>query len=151
MKKLLASLGLTCLVLGLSFPAMAVGWGPTSSYYKGIRRVTGYGSFYKLNNAVARDRITVRDDRNDGNAVYGRATFSFYEYHCDYVDRCASQWVVSARKGTPELSNRTSTFNLDRYLSGTGSRARVSTFACAQMGWPVPDSCAPSSYPTFNY
>lgn len=31
------------------------------------------------------------------------------------------------------------------------ARVRAKTFACVQMGWPVPDGCAAAAYPDFDY
>lgn len=36
-------------------------------------------------------------------------------------------------------------------LAPKASRVRAETFACVQMGWPVPDGCAPAAYRTFDY
>lgn len=151
MRKLLTSVALLTLTVALAAPAMAVSWGPNSTYYKGIKRATGSGSFTNVSNTYARNRMTVQDNSNDGNTVYGVSITSFYQWECNVAGQCGTIWTSSRRASTPEFSNATRSFTLDRTLSQTGSRARAQTFACAQMGWPVPDSCATASYPTFSY
>lgn len=150
MRRLLATTVLTIGLLGIGVPAMAVAWGPTSSSYKGTRRVTGWGDFYNAGNTYARSKMVTRDDRNDGNAVYGTTEFSFYGYRC-VSGECTTRWFSAGVRSTPEFSNSTRTYWLDKGLYGLGDKARGQTFACAQMGWPVPDSCAPASYPSFTY
>lgn len=149
MRRTLAMAALTIGLLGICAPAMAVSWGPTSSYYGGTKRVTGWGDFYNSGNTYARSKMVTRDDSNDGNTVYGRTMFNYYGLRC--TPTCETRWFVSTTKSTPEFSNSTRTYWLDRGLYGLGDRARGKVFACAQMGWPVPDSCSPASYPTFNY
>lgn len=36
-------------------------------------------------------------------------------------------------------------------LDGDASRVRANPQVCAQMGWPVPDSCTSGGVPTFDY
>lgn len=149
MRRVLAMAALTIGLLAVCAPAMAVTWGPNSSSYNGTKRVTGSGDFYNASNTYARSKMVVQDNRNDGNNVYGRTTFNFYGYRCN--PGCETQWWTDIVKSTPEFANTTRTYWLDRGLYGWGDRARGKTFACAQMGWPVPDSCAAASYPTFSY
>ena len=149
MKRLLASTALAVGLLALAVPAMAVSWGPNSTYYNGTKRATGSGTFSNAGNTYARSVMKVTDNSNDGNNVYGRTTFSFYGYRCN--PQCESRWRTDLPKSTPEFANATRTYTLDRPLVSWADKARGSVFACAQMGWPVPDSCSPASYPSFSY
>lgn len=149
MRRFLAMLGLAIGLLAVCTPAMAVSWGPNSSSYNGTRRVTGSGNFYNAGNTYARSKMVITDGRNDGNTVYGRTVFSFHGYQCK--PDCLTKWWTDVSKSTPEFSNTTRTYWIDRGLRSWGDRARGQVFACAQMGWPVPDSCSPSSYPSFAY
>lgn len=78
MRKVFTSSALLALTVALAAPAMAVSWGPNSTYYKGIKRATGSGSFTNVSNTYARNVIKVADNSNDGNRVYGVSTTSFY-------------------------------------------------------------------------
>jgi len=149
MRRFLAMAALTIGLLAACAPAMAVSWGPNSSYYKGVKRVTGSGNFYNVSNTYARSRMKVSDTSNDGNNVYGRTTFAFYGYRCQ--SDCQTKWWTDVALSTPGFGNTTRTYDLDRRLYGWADRARGSVFACAQMGWPVPDSCANAAYPSFAY
>ncbi len=143
------------LAAGMAFvarPAAAVSWGPNATYYDGTRRATGWGSFYNSGNTYARNHISVRDDRRDGNTVYGSTRFFFLVYSCNvWGEQCTNRWKDAGRLSTPEISNTTGSWYHSKALWSSGSRVRVATQACAQMGWPVPDSCAASAIPSFSY
>lgn len=135
--------------VALAQPALAATWGPLSSSYDGKVRVRGKGDFTKHLSAYARNRITVTDARSDGNNVYGRTDFQFW--------RNASTgewaWFSSGSKSTPEHSGYgvTRTTDLQVGLRADSSQARGVSRVCAQMGWPVPDSCSTGAFSTFNY
>ena len=113
--------------------AVAVGWGPLRSVYNGIERVRGDGYFFNSGNSSAVTQYNLTDSRDDGNTVYGYTTGSIFKNNADG----ASSWDTLGGYSTP--------------LSGTGSRARGAVMVCAQMGFPVPDSCSDSAFPSFDY
>jgi hypothetical protein len=45
----------------------------------------------------------------------------------------------------------TKTSRLQVTLRSDADRARGVSKVCAQMGWPVPDSCSDSAFATFSY
>ena len=143
-------LGVTVGALLLAEPALAAHWGPLSSSYKGKVRVQGEGDFYKYQGAYARSTMKITDKSNDGNNVYGKTQFQFYRVT---TGSSSPSWIVSATKSTPEHAGAgvARTTSLQVGLRGDADRARGVTQACAQMGWPVPDSCSDSAYTTFSY
>lgn len=147
-RKGLVLLVLAAVTIGAAQTAMAVAWGPLSSYYNNIKRVTGWGDFYNEGFAYATNKITVRDDSNDGNTVYGRSLHQFWKWN---NLQGTETWHGSTFMATPEFSNTTRTYYHKKGLDSQASKARVQTKACAQMGWPVPDSCTSTAYPSFNY
>lgn len=132
----------------LGSPASAVKWGPLSSHYNGNKVVSGSGDFYKsTNGTTANDKVTVTDTRRDGNTVYGRTAFQFwYEYQGQ-----SAAWHTDRSKSTPEYSNTTGTYTNSVSLYSESDKARGVSQVCAQMGFPVPDSCSNSAYSTFSY
>lgn len=127
--------------------AVAVGWGPLRSVYNGIERVRGSGYFYNSGNSSAVTQYNLTDSRDDGNTVYGYTTGSVFQSSYDGT----TSWVNQGGYSTPEIKNTTSTMYTSFPLSSSGSRARGTVMVCAQMGFPVPDSCSGNSYPTFDY
>mgnify|MGYP000056288582 FL=1 len=127
--------------------AVAVGWGPLRSVYNGIERVRGSGYFYNSGNSSAVTQYNLTDSRNDGNTVYGYTTGSLFQSNYDGT----TSWINQGSYSTPEIKNTTSTMYTSFPLSSSGSRARGAVMVCAQMGFPVPDSCSGNSYPTFDY
>ncbi len=122
-------------------------WGPVSSYYDGTPRVRGSGTFYNDGYQDAANRMRITDPADDGNTVYGRTTF--YVWKCCDVHG-GPTWKQDQSKTTPEWRNSTRTYTLRTSLDAVGSRYRADAEPCAQMGWPVPDSCE-SAFPTFDY
>lgn len=137
--------------VGVVFPvgnAVAVDWGPLNSYYNGIERVSGFGSFINEGSARATTVYFLTDSRADGNPVYARTRGAIYE---EGVSGDVG-WQSVGTYSTNEFYNiylepLTTSFG----LSSTGSRARGSVDVCAQMGFPVPDSCSEYAFPTFDY
>lgn len=123
-------------------------WGPKVSYYDGILRVSGEGYFYNDANARAANQMTVHDRAADGNNVYGYTTFKTWKYSSITG---STDWQLIQAKSTSEVSNASINQTLKVNLDPNGSRARGETMVCAQMGWPVPDSCSSPSFPTFDY
>jgi hypothetical protein len=153
MRKVLAILGLTMVLLLVAEPAMSLAWGPESTWYKGKKRATGHGDFFNDQNVRAINRMTVVDDApEDGNKVYGYTSWYFYHRKCwAGVEECETDFHREGHSSTAEFNGGAKVFDLKKSLLPTGSKARAQTFACAQMGWPVPDGCAPAAYPTFDY
>ena len=157
MRKAMSILALTAGLVILAQPAMAIGWGKESTYYNGIKRATGWGDFTNDGNVRALNRITVADEADDGNTVYGVTEFLYHQQGCEWDlsqgsgKDCTNDFHSMGTKKTSEFKNRTKTFDHKMNLTPGASRARARTFACVQMGWPVPDGCAPAAYPTFNY
>lgn len=123
-------------------------WGPLESSYNGSVRVEGSGFYYPDRSTYAASGMIVRDRANDGNTVYGRTRFSFWQY--DGSCSC-SRFVTTNVKSTGEWANETRGETLYESLSWIGTRSRGQMYVCAQMGWPVPDSCSNSAYVTFDY
>ena len=140
----------------LAFGALAscdeasVSWGPVSSSYSGQTRVRGQGNWVNDSSVDAVNRITYRDTApNDGNTVYVRTLVRWWKYS---ATQQGTTWVNGSSKSTPETSSstyvqRSVSWNLD----SQASRARGVPNVCAQMGWPVPDSCTGGGVPTFDY
>jgi len=123
------------IMIGSMVPALAASasWGPVSSYYGGVKRVTGSGKFYNSVDVV-KSQMTITDNApNDGNTVYGSTWFWRYDF---------PYWVVFTEKSTPEWSSGTHTWTLSVDYANWGSMAKGEFYVCAQMGWPVPDSCS---------
>jgi hypothetical protein len=153
MRKAMSILGLTTGLVILAQPALAVGWGKESTYYNNIKRATGWGDFRNENNARALNEISINDDAHgDGNKVYGVTEFLFRQHECQAATTdCREDFHWKGTKTTPEIADREERFFHRKDLTPTASRVRAKTFACVQMGWPVPDGCARPVYPTFDY
>lgn len=120
-----------------------VEWGPVSSSYDGQTVVEASGTFYNASNVSATNEFWINDPADDGNNVYGHTKFLYYN---------GSFWL-HATKSTGEYSyaNTPVTTYLSDDLQANSWKARGQSFACAQLGWPVPDSCSDSALPTFDY
>lgn len=154
LKKMPTILGLTATLVVAAQPALAAAWGPQSTYYKGEKRATGQGDFTNDRNAFAVNRMTVVDDApRDGNTVYGVTTYFFFYNRCDgdirTDDDCYDSWHRDPRPDkTDEFHGGGpggKAFKHSEELDSRASKARIETRACVQMGWPVPDGCAPAS------
>lgn len=128
----------------------AVPWGPASSSYDGQTRVRADGTWANEDSRVAANRLRYRDVApDDGNTVYVRTLVRWWKY--DSVAEGVT-WVNGTSKSTPEISS--SGYRDARVswsLDSNASRARAQPEVCAQMGWPVPDSCSDGGVPTFDY
>lgn len=115
----------------------AATWGPVTSSYDGRVRVEGAGSHYNDRGVNAANTMTVKDRSNDGNSVYGSTVFYFW------VESSSGQMVWGDRrsKSTGEVSNMTIRRTLYTSLNATSEKSRAVSKACAQMSWPVPNSC----------
>lgn len=140
--------------LALGFLAISLSgckvWGPLSSTYSGNVVVRGQG-YASVSSTSARDTIKVKDPLRDGNTVYGHVAFSFYKYRCNAVDQCATQWVAAGTKTTPEIADQEHSYLRTWALDRDALKVRMATRVCAQMGWPVPDSCSNDAIVTFDY
>jgi hypothetical protein len=162
MRKSLSVLGLTVGLVILAQPVMAEIlereiWGPEPTYYDGIKRATGSGELRNDGKVRAVNRIQVVDDARDGNKVYGVTEFLFHQYDCerdlskDTGQDCREDFHSKGTRSTEEFKNDTRTYEHRMDLEPNGFRVRAKTFACVQMGWPVPDGCAAAAYPDFDY
>ena len=115
----------------------AATWGPVTSTYDGKVRVEGSGNHYNSSGVNAANTMTIKDKSNDGNNVYGSTSFYFW------VQSSTGQmvWGDQRRKNTGEVANTTITRTLYTSLNATSEKSRAVSRACAQMSWPVPDSC----------
>ena len=121
-------------------------WGPLTSTYNGNTVVRASGYTNKTAQGVS-DTFELQDPINDGNSVYGSARYLFWEAGTDGVYR----WYTEAQDATQEISNRKATFTESAGLRTDSSRIRILSYACAQMGWPVPDSCSDAAIVSYNY
>jgi hypothetical protein len=112
-------------------------WGPVTSKYDGKIRVEGSGNHYNDRGVNAANKMTIRDRMNDGNNVYGSTVFYFW------VQNTSGQmvWGNQRVKSTGEVANTTITRTLYTSLNSTSEKSRAVSKACAQMSWPVPNSC----------
>ena len=115
----------------------AASWGPVTSTYNGRVRVEGSGSHYNDRGVNAANRMAIKDRSNDGNNVYGATNFYFW------VQSSTGQmiWGDQRHKSTGEVANSTITRTLTTSLNDESEKSRAVSKACAQMSWPVPDSC----------
>ena len=115
----------------------AANWGPITSSYDGRVRVEGAGNHYNDRGVNAANTMTIKDRSNDGNSVYGSTVFYFW------VESSSGNmvWGDSRTKNTGEVSNTTVRATLSTSLHATSEKSRAVSKACAQMSWPVPNSC----------
>jgi hypothetical protein len=138
LKRAGAVIGLTLVGYAVASPAVdALKWGTITSSYDGRVRVQGNGNHYNSGGSRAANTMTIKDRANDGNSVYGSTTF--YYWLPDIHD--IMRWTYINTKGTGEIENGTITRTVSVGLNAESDRSRAVSKACAQMGWPVPDSC----------
>jgi hypothetical protein len=134
MKRITVSLAVAAGGVLLSLPsAYAVSWGSISSYYNGNKVVTGSGDLTDYG-GIAGASITVTDSRNDGNAVYGKSQVDNKLGGVYYNVGAVS---VPAASNTTKTASKTFTSTDVWNVAGWRGRHQV----CAQMGFPVPNSC----------
>ena len=80
--------------------------------------------------------------------MYGVTDFYFWLY--DSGCSC-SQYQQRGRKSTDEWENSTHSQTLKLAFDPQSNSVRGASFVCAQMGWPIPNSCSSAAYPTFSY
>lgn len=124
--------------------AQAVYWGPLRSSYDGTQRVYADGDFYNETYVYATNKVYLNDTANDGNNVYSSTAYYYYYSGSWHYDRTLST-------GEYTYSNTPVVKYLKDGLSGAGTSARGRVVACAQLAFPVPDSCSGYAYPTFAY
>jgi len=147
MRRVLTILGVAAILSLTQQAVFAVVWGPVTSTYNGSVVVSGTGDFYNYGNVYAKNKMVVVDTKDDGDAVYGCTTFYYWEPDGFGTYR----WIVDSTKSTPEHQNATKTYYLSDNLHALATSARGASKVCAQLGFPVPDSCSPSAYPSFSY
>ena len=109
--------------------------------------MSGSGSFYN-SAGTAVSTVTTIDKKSDGNAVH--ATTTFWKLTQPNTSTPPS-WSPYGSKSTPAFSNQTLTQTVSTGYPSTGSQMRGSVQSCAQLGWPVPDSCTDPATLTVSY
>ena len=140
--------------IGLVAVTGCTNWGPLTSTYNGQVRVSATGLASK-NNSGGQNVINLTDPDKDGNPVYAHTDWFIFgpEPNCQLTGgSCAPDFHQVGQSKTPEIQNTSAQYthtydDLDR----AGSQLRIVSLACAQMGWPVPDSCSNDAILTFNY
>ena len=118
-------------------PSNPIGWGPISSSYNGQIRVRGDGRLYNDRAVNASNLMRVADMKKDGNSVYGVTNFYFRLY--DSTCSC-TELKNMGRRSTKEWQDATHSQTVLFPLDPGSSYVRGASYACAQMGWPVPNS-----------
>lgn len=129
-----AALVLTVLAALVTVPATALAdaWGPLTSSYDGIVRVTGSGTLTQLAQG-SQSVVTACDEYADPWPVYG-----YTDFHA--ITSADGTSTLNYHKSSAQVSNSCVTKTLFKdwtYVWGYWTAAG----ACAQVGWPVPDSC----------
>jgi hypothetical protein len=155
LRKIAVTTCLTLAAMGVALPAAAVNWGPVTSTYKSQVRVKATGSMYVVAGRTGvQSSFKLVDPLADGNNVYGNVWYQFYRPGC--TSDGSAVWCRENRKVTKEYAKSKSQDTWTVYLSVTNfrtdsSRVRGIHEACAQMGFPVPDSCSAGAYVTIDY
>lgn len=136
----------------LALPAEAVSWGTLTATYKNQARSQSSGTFYNDRAVYATVFAWINDPSNDGNNAYTDADEYFWESSITNCGGASYCWVFDRTKQGPEYNyfNTPTTFYMYNSLHNA-SRARALIHTCAQLGWPVPDSCSPNAIVTFDY
>lgn len=143
------------LLMGGSQLALADSWGPKTSTYNGNVVVEGYGTITRYAQ-YSRSGVTAKDRRSDGNTVYGQSRWQRLDERCTSfgiskiiegtVTSCDEQLTTVKTYTTRETTSLVyGSFN-QYWCDQNGDNCannglKVRAYACAQMGWPVPDSC----------
>ena len=144
--------------------ADAYDWGPRHSWFKGNRVVSGEGKQVRKEGG-SRSWIRATDRLRDGNQVYGYTDWHKLKEECKSVGASAEvvessstvcsvktervlHWDVKARADRAGESVADAKFK--NWCDDDGKACadyglKQVAGACAQMGWPVPDSCTPAS------
>ena len=155
LRKIAVTAFLTLASLAAAMPAMAVSWGPVTSTYKSQVRVKASGEMYVVSGRTGvQSKFVLTDPIADGNNVYARADYQFSRTGCSSEN--TTSWCRESRKNTKEYAKSGTTQTWTIYLTTQNFRYDASSVrgihqACAQMGFPVPDSCSNGAYVTVNY
>lgn len=126
-RALAASVVVIALVVLTTGPAaMASGWGPFTSTYNGNTVVDIRGNI-SMNGTIAVNALQLTDTRNDGNTVYAKGK---------WWKRFGSVWLFYGHEHTGEIENMSQIYT---WTKNGASHQEVQ--GCAQLSWPVPDSC----------
>lgn len=146
---------MSLLVIGGSQVASAASWGPATSTYNGSVVVEGSGTMTRLTTG-SRSYVAVKDRKADGNTVYGYTnvfritetctSFGFSKIITGSSSSCKINSTPIARYSTPETTSTTSRTWERPWCDQNGNNCsnygqKVVAGACAQMGFPVPNSC----------
>jgi hypothetical protein len=123
-------------------------FGPLTSFYKGKQRVEGSGQVVLDRATYLKATVRLTDPLPDGNTVYAQVRFQFWE-------KCGAEaepsWCGSRVESTKEIRNTTEDFEFRTTLHTGSSKVRALITVCAQMGWPVADSCSDTAFKTYDY
>lgn len=120
-------LAVVAAIATLPATAMAASWGPRYSYYNGIARVSGNGSMTRLANG-SRSYVRACDQHNDGWGVHGYTRWTDLGNSNNRDTR-----YTPTVGGCADATWTMGWWNFNGFW--------VTAAACAQAGWPVPDSC----------
>ena len=151
------ALALSVLVLGTSVSAAtADSWGPRTSTYNGSVVVRGSGTLTRLAGG-SKSVAYAADTLNDGNTVYATTSWKKLTEVCTSISfgikvaigisSCSSSTTLVASKTSPEVSSGyTMMSHTQSWCDSNGNICadngfRVTATSCAQMAFPVPDSC----------
>lgn len=144
---------------GTSSSVTRITWPRATSSYNNIVRVSTNG-YHERTDAGPRALLNIFDESNDGNTVYAYATFTQLRSIC--TNGGVNVWIVSAGSSTcdltedsihaeaytsAEISNTSATWaHTKNWCDQNGGNCwfgsiKVQSGACAQMGFPIPDSC----------
>ena len=114
--------------------------GPLESWYDNQLRVEATAETWIEGGSHVNVDVWLHDPINDGNTVYARVRV--------YHDACTSdaQWCLVGSRQVGEINNIEQWSHLSFEIPDHfATKFRVVVDACAQMGWPVPDSCLTGS------
>jgi len=147
------------LVVGVASVAGAASWGPRTSSYNGSIVVEGHGSLTRLDGG-SRSYSWAKDRKVDGNTVYAYTDWDRMNELCTgftvgvlTLTSCSATSTQVLHLSSPEVGATstatyptTSLYHTRDWCDSNGNSCatyglKAEAGACAQMGWPVPDSC----------
>jgi hypothetical protein len=152
------ALALSVLILGTSVSAAtADSWGPRTSSYNGSVVVRGSGTLTRLDGG-SKSVAYAADTLNDGNTVYAKTTWRKLTEVCSSLSiggifsvgssSCSTTSDTAfSSKTSPEISSGYIMMNYTQsWCDSNGSNCannglKAIATSCAQMAFPVPDSC----------
>lgn len=150
------------LLVSGSYVAHANSWGPRSSWYNGEVVVSGFGYQNRVDNG-SYATVTAVDKLKDGNDIYAKTRWERLTEYCisfgasKVVEGSVSVCSVSSRyfdsisrtrtgdSTVPIVATKTQSWCDENGTLCAYKGLKSISYACAQMGWPVPDSCTYAS------